>query len=146
MKKIFIIACVFMVLLISTPIVGIPTANNIRLYFIENELVNSKMPANTEIVEKQSICGKLNGNGNGMNYLATILIKSDLSLEALQKHFFNYNVVKQENKNFTDPILEHRAIEYNKVNSEIDFAKYYVIYSYSVAGVGTIWEFDLRAH
>lgn len=146
MKKIFIIACVFILLLISTPIIGIPTANNIRLYFIENNLVNIKMPVNTEIMEKQSICGKLNGNGNGMNYLATILIKSDLSLEALQNHFLNYNVVKQENKIFTDPILEHGTIEYNKVNNETDFAKYYVIYSYSAAGFGTIWEYDIRAH
>lgn len=146
LKKIFIIACVFLLLLIITPIIGIPIANNIRLYSIESKIVNSKMPENTEMLEKQSICGKLNGNGNGMNYLATILIKSDLSIENLEKHFFNYNVIKQENKKFTDSILEHGAIEYTRVSNEKDFTKYYVVYSYSAADFGTIWEYDIRAH
>lgn len=72
-----------------------PAINNVKLYRLSRQLSNHSISLKVQIIEKQSICGKLNGNGNGMDFLATILVKSDLSLEELQKYYSFATVIKQ---------------------------------------------------
>ena len=45
------------------------------------------MPENTELVDSLSLAGKYTGNGNGMQYLGTLLLKSELSREEIEAHY-----------------------------------------------------------
>ena len=61
--------------------------NDLVLNSFSEQLYNCNLPDKTVIVEKHEICGKLNGNGDGMDFLACILIKSDKTMEELEEHF-----------------------------------------------------------
>lgn len=124
----------------------IPLANNYIANKQEKVLAQIDLPENTYLIEKQSVCGKLNGNGNGINYLATILIKSDLSLVELQDYYSNYEVMEQNSNLFESEYLEHDSISYDMLDNITEFNGYYVVYSYKSADFGSIWEFDIRGH
>ncbi len=124
----------------------IPLGNNYILHKQEKTLTAIALPSKTQLLEKQSVCGKLNGNGNGINYLATILIKSDLSLNELKEYYSNYDVVAQSTPQLKSEYLEHDTIEYRKLRKINDFTGYYVVCSYQSAEFGSIWEMDLRGH
>lgn len=104
-----------------------PAINNIKLYRLSRELSNHSISLKTQIIEKQSICGKLNGNGNGMDFLVTILVKSDLSLEELQKYYSFATVIKQEGMSLNTEYLEHGEIEYSKLKDITSFEDYFVV-------------------
>lgn len=133
-------------LLILTYFVFIPWGNNYKLYKQEKALTAIPLPAETQLIEKQSTCGKLNGNGNGINYLATILIKSNLTLKELKEYYYNYEVVTQSTPQLNSEYLEHDTIVYRKLRKVNDFNGYYVVCSYQSAEFGSIWELDLRGH
>lgn len=70
---------------VSVPIVNDGIANKTAKSIIRVEL-----PNDTEYIESFSKAGKLIGNGNGMQYLGGILIRSELSLEELQTYYSQY--------------------------------------------------------
>ena len=120
--------------------------NKYRLHKQEKELAELELPEDTQLIEKQSVCGKLNGNGNGMNYLATILVKSELSLKELQEYYSEYDVIEQNSTRLECDYLEHDSISYLRLENIKDFKGYYVVYSYQSADLGSIWEWDIRGH
>lgn len=67
---------------------------------IEKDLSKFIPPTNTVLVDSISIAGKLTGNGNGMQYMGSILVTSDLSKEELfeyySQHFDDIEVREQE--------------------------------------------------
>lgn len=133
-------------ILIFSSLFIIPLANNVRLHKQEKVLADIKLPEKTQLIEKQSVCGKLNGNGNGMNYLATILVKSNLSLQDLHDYYSDYEVIEQNNTYLESEYLDHASIKYDKLNDIKDFNGYYVILSYQSADLESIWEWDIRGH
>ena len=55
-----------------------------RNCFISSKLMNSfqstiEQNTDIEIIDEQSTYGKLNGNGNGINYFGAVLVKSESS-------------------------------------------------------------------
>lgn len=62
---------------------GVPLINNIVVWRMESELKNIPVPKETKQIQHKSIVGKLNGNGNGVNYLATLVVECKQSLEEL---------------------------------------------------------------
>lgn len=76
------------ILLVTTsPVFGVPLINNIVAWRMENELKNIPVPKETKQIQHKSIVGKLNGNGNGVDYLATLVVESKQSLEELQAYY-----------------------------------------------------------
>lgn len=133
-------------LLIWTYLLFVPLANNARLHRQEKELIELELPDNTQMIEKQSLCGNINGCGNGMDYLSTILIQSKLNLKDLQNYYSEYKVVEQKSINFENDCLNNGTISYHELNSIVDFNDYYVVFIYTSAELGSIWEWDLRGH
>lgn len=95
---------VLFVIILVLPIisyVGIVIANDTIADKIEKDLIEYKLPTNTQLVDSISIARKLVGNGNGMQYMGSILVESDLSTEELEEYYssgFDYiEVRKQEN-------------------------------------------------
>jgi len=146
MKKLKLIFGVIIVALlgfmISIPIVNDNTANRTAKSVKEIEL-----PNDTEYIESFSKAGKLVGNGNGMQYLGGILIKSNLSLEELQAHYSKYAKSEWEYIVEKKSDKEVRVVEHGSVllKSDINDDNYYIVYSwgdeYSIYS-----QLDLRGH
>ena len=102
-KVLFVIIPVVALLIALSPVaayLGIVFANNGIANHVERELKNYPLPEKTIFMDSVSIAGKLVGNGNGMQYMGSILVVSDLTEEELYEYysqsFDNVEVRKQE--------------------------------------------------
>lgn len=150
MKK-FKIICVITVSVLIFSILGfmisIPIVNNDIANKTATSIKEIELPNNTQYIETFSEAGKLIGNGNGMQYIGGILIKSELSLQDLQLYYSQYAkndweciVEKQTNKNIS--FIEHEKVS---LNSDINGDTYYVVYSWG-DNDSIYSELDLRGH
>jgi hypothetical protein len=135
-------------LIIAVSALG-PLYNDSVLNSFSQQLYNCSLPEETVLVEKHKICGKLNGNGDGMDFLACILIKSEKTINELEKHFesLEFKGAKTSSKmaeiqilTVMEPELKTEYLE----NGEITFSlinssdqKYYAIVIYD----GGYWNF-----
>ncbi len=82
-----LVAIVIVVAVVVGPPVTITLVNDAAARRIENELVALPLPAGTERVGSASRAAKLTGNGNGMQYLGAIFVRSELSIADLQAYY-----------------------------------------------------------
>jgi len=73
-------------LLISIPVINM-NINNMALYRFSKQLFTYPLPVHTSILEKQTICGRLYGTGDGMEFMAVMVVKSDRSLAELTDYY-----------------------------------------------------------
>ena len=83
-----------------------------------------------EIVETVSDYGKLNGNGNGINYFGAVLVKAENpdvldTLVSLNKDFDVMNYYKQENREINLNYAEHAHLSFENLSPD-----YYVVWFY----------------
>lgn len=128
--------------MLSIPVINDCVANKTAKYVERIEL-----PNNTHYIETFAKAGKLIGNGNGMQYIGGILIKSELSLQELKSYYSQYAtndweciVEKQTDKQIS--FIEHGTISFN---SDINGDNYYVVYSWGSTN-SIFSELDLRGH
>lgn len=82
--------------------------------------------AKSDIIETKSVYGKLNGNGNGINYFGAVLIDKDAiddvdSLVAkLDEEFEVVEYCVQKESKITSKYLEHRTLKYDTDVKEED--------------------------
>ena len=157
-KKIFsffgYVILAFIIVFIMSLIL-IPFINDNIAGKVAKQLVEFPLPDDTEFIEKQSMAGKLTGNGNGMQYLGVILIKSELSLKELKKYYSDYykenksdfielGVEKQSGKEIK--IIEHGSYSFD---TDIEENDYYIVYAWGKQGEdfkSIFYDFDLRGH
>lgn len=127
--------------------ISCPIINNITASNVAKTIWETPLPPHTEKVEKISSAGKLIGNGNGMQFLGAVLLKSSSSLNELKDYYKNYS----ENK-WSYVVEEQKASEMNGINHNnlcfktvVENDDYFVVYSWGV-GVSPFCEFDLRGH
>ncbi|WP_202707220.1 hypothetical protein [Sporosalibacterium faouarense] len=152
-----IMPVIILVIIISLFFVS-PIINNISLNNFAKQLNKDSLPRKTNLVDKDAVCGKLNGNGNGMDFFACILIESELSLEELDKHYkvqeFNtarksgrYNVrldiIHANGYMLKTEHLEHQDVYFESLKNIDDYSGYYVVIIYD-GGYPTY--FDLRGN
>ena len=106
MKKTMRILLIALIAVIVLPIAlysGIVITNNCIADRIEKRLTAYELPEGTELVDSVSTAGKFNGNGNGMQYIGTIVVSSDLREDELKDYYssvFDYiEVTKESNDN-----------------------------------------------
>ena len=58
--------------------------NNLDLFWYSHNLYKYPLPPQTTLIEKGSKCGLLWGNGDDMDFMSYILVKSDLTLEQIK--------------------------------------------------------------
>ncbi len=111
------------------------------------QILAISMPSDTVTVETFSKAGKLVGNGNGMQYLGGVLIRSSLSLEELQLYYAQY--AEHEWECQVEPQIGQsiRFVEHGRVvlETEIEDDKYFIVYSLGDAP-SFFRDFDLRGH
>ena len=116
--KIFliVITVVICVPILSLILFGIfvNIGNNIVADNIESDLLDIALPENTEIIDSTSVAGKISGNGNGMQYVGAILVKSELTSEELEEYYESHS---------------ERIGVYN-IHTEIEFEYHYDAYNF----------------
>ncbi len=153
LKKAYLAIVVILILIVS-PFIISPIVNNILLSVFSENLYKCELPKDTILVDKNNICGKLNGNGNGMDYLAVILIRSKMTNEELENYFNKISfapigkngivvidVQKQNSSKLESKYLEHGDITFSQLNDTKDFSNLYSILIYD--GGHSKW-FDIR--
>jgi hypothetical protein len=155
-KSIKRIAIIFAVIIIVIPILAysaIVVTNNYLADRIEKNLTEHQMPFNTELIDSFSLAGKMTGNGNGMQYMGTILVKSDLSEQELKEYYekdFDFiEVRKQETVNID--FIHLQKCTFNAVME--DGETYYSVTCWDsdrrdTLGdfVSALLDFDIRGH
>lgn len=151
-KNIIIILLLFLCIVVFLFIIlhfSISISNNNISKNIEKELKSIPLPNNTELLDSISVSGKLTGNGNGMQYLGAILIKTELNKEDLENHYKNYRkskwncLIKKQNTEKID-IIEHGNYSFKNFNNN-EREKYYIIYSW-VNSKNEFLNSDIRGH
>lgn len=78
------------ILLFAAIFIAVPLVNNHTASAVKKELIRLPLPSQTQRIDAISTAGKFVGNGNGMQFFGAMLIKSDLSLEALNAYYSRY--------------------------------------------------------
>lgn len=128
-------------------LISIPRVNDHIAKQTMTELAQVPMPEQTKCIEKVSAAGKLSGNGNGMQYLGALLVKSDLSLKNLKKYYaantprkWYCDVERQKGQSLR--VSEHVDLRFKHPVKGKD---YYVVYAWGDYD-GIYSELDLRGH
>ena len=145
-KTVKIIGIVIVLSLIGF-MVSAPIVNDYTALRTARELEEIPLPEQTEFIESISKAGKLVGNGNGMQFLGCILIKSDMTLEELKAYYSAYAEKEWEcvvEKQTAQELhfLEHANISFD---TEVKEENYYIVYSWG-EGMEIFSEFDIRGH
>ena len=155
--KVMLVIIILPVLLLALLFVGSPIYNEYLLYGLSSQLKEYPLPVKTEFIELESVCGKLNGNGNGMNFCACLLVKSELSAEEIKSHYkkakfkpavnekwsVDVLVFQPTGEKFENDYLEHRNVIFDNLIDKNNLQGYHVVMAFD----GGYWGgFDLRAH
>ena len=152
MKKALIITLIVILsvlILLPLALFGLPMVyNNVILLGVSDDLRDAiKSTEGLELIEFDSICGNLNGNGNKMQFLAAALVKcSDEKLikDCLKKAGYP----DRDYARLTGKAINLRYLEHGKL--DFDFTAYnygdsvYVICISSQPSYASV--FDIRAH
>ena len=143
-NKVIIYGCLGIVLCF---IMSIPIVNDYCAYMVEKELCATPLPENTQLIDSVSKAGKLTGNGNGMQYLGAILIKSGLAMEQLDSYYSHYRENKWEYLVTVQTGCDLSFIELDQLRflQEVTADGYYIVYSWG-KGIELYEMLDMRGH
>ncbi|WP_026517785.1 hypothetical protein [Butyrivibrio sp. MC2021] len=153
MKKVIIIITTAVVLfaLLLINIMITPLMNNLGAKKEMDRIKDTPLPDRSELVETFYLAGNLNGSGNKMNFYGAVVIRSELSLEEIDKHYSAYRKGKY------DMLVQHQAsqqledIERNygfddTVDADVSDGKYYLVYTWGNGIAPYNHLVDLRAN
>lgn len=146
------VAVAGVILLLILGYMGIACANDQIAYSMEETLLTHPLPPRAELLDSKAIAGKLDGNGNGMQYRGMLLIASALPEEAIEAHYAS--LADGTNWVFVYPQESQRIFEYDcgfDVWTDACPCWRVELYRDSIAGCEeTLWEAllnsDLRGH
>ena len=111
-------------------------ANDLLLHSMVSKLDNALgRSAQVESIEVSSICGKLNGNGNGVQYFGAALVKTDSEeavrtiVRELKEEYEVVDYCVQAEQNICVNYLEHKSLSFQYASFQD--GTYYCIYFYN---------------
>ncbi len=126
MKKVTkILIIVFLVIVLAAiltigTIALINNSNSSNLSTMVDNFNNTiKKEINGDVIEIKSIYGKLNGNGNGIQYFGSALIEKssienlDQLLAELESKFEIVGILEQNDRLINSKYLQHKSLHYN---------------------------------
>lgn len=140
------IPLIIVLLIAIVPFIA-PTINNDIAYQTAQDVKAIALPDKTEYVEMFSAAGKLVGNGNGMQYLGGILIKSELPIDSIRSYYSQYAsneweyLVDKQDGNYIQ-FIEHGEVS---LHTNVDGDNFYIVYSWGQSN-SFLTEFDARGH
>lgn len=135
-------------LLLVLEIVIIPLGNEWILQKYSRKLETYDFGIDYDIVASDSQCGKLYGNGNGMEYFSVELIYCEEAISLTENEDWGEVCVKKADYDFMEEM--NGSYDFSEVTEAVRQLKetknYYIVYVSHSAQAGSIWESDLRAH
>ena len=104
-KKIFKLLLILVLAIIVLPWIIFPASNNLKLHSFSKQLYNSELPDSTDLIDKASVYGKLNGNGNGLDFAAVIVLKSQLNVQDIENHYKSIEFYTIEEKEYSPEVV-----------------------------------------
>ncbi len=125
---------------------AVPITNNAVAMGVARELEALELPADTSIIEKTSLSGRLTNDVGSVQYFAALLIKSDRPIEELRAHYAQYNTDLIENYR-----IEPQRGQAITVLDDTDFSfreavgeeGYYIVYTVRSGGNALQWWLDM---
>lgn len=154
MKRIGIILVSFLILIVLFHTV-VYVVNNRIAKRLEQQLLNCPIPPNSEIIDSASVAGKLQGNGNGMEWFGIILIKSEMNeVELLQWYNSHVDIDKNDEiyvtRQKTSEIFDYSNLRFDHYSSEDCCYQIQIFRNIAIGTESSIWESllnsDLRGH
>ncbi len=146
-KRIVITILIVIPILIITPFIAFPIANNIKATVVTNEMKKLPLPERTEFIEITRGCGNTGGTGNHTEILISMLVKSDLSQEKIAEFYKDYSpyidVIEVDIGRTSTFSMQLLGQEFRKLQNIIDYKGYYIVQKTEDAISS---EFDLRGH
>lgn len=147
------IAIFALVALLILAYAGVVLANNAIAGALERVLLSAPLPTQTELVDSISIAGKVQGNGNGMQYFGAILLRSELDEAALEAHYAAYAAdadIVEVLPQTSQYVFEYRPYRFSQEVSGENLYRV-ALWKYSVVGCedniwGEILNCDIRGH
>lgn len=122
---------------ILLPIVLLCSINAINLHVMQQEMLSViKQSEEVALLDETCVYGKLNGNGNGINYYGAALVTSESEaaleelVESLDDRFELAGYALQNGKQVESKYLEHRSLRF-AYNDFLAGQKYYIVYFYN---------------
>ena len=144
MKKYGGTIVVAIIVLLVVFLISIPFINNHLASSIATEIEQIPLPEKTTYIESVSRADKMVGNGNGIQYLGVVLIKSELSIEELNEFYAEYKDLKIEEQSSQ----QIEFIDHGKLLFDHEFdenVNYYILYSWG-NGIEPFSWLDIRGH
>lgn len=130
--------------------------NDLVLTKFSSQLFEIDLPDDIHLIEKYKVRGKLNGNGNGMDFFACILVKTECSQKEINDYINNYKfnpaknheiveieVIKLHSNRLETKYVENKEIVFKTIKDNDDFNDYYVL---SIYDGGYSADFDILGH
>ena len=138
----------FFILVLLGIMISIPLVNDHVAKNTAKVIEKIELPEHTEYMESFWKAGKLVGNGNGMQYLGGILIKSELSIDELRTYYTRYaneewECIVEEQAGTGIQLIEHGNLS---LDTNVMGDGYYIVYSWGHNDFVFFSEFDLRGH
>ncbi len=147
MKKTIIIASA--VLALIALLIALPSVtNSIILSSLADDFADEISKSGAEVAESEKIYGKLNGNGNGINFFGAVLVKKDsvADIEALMdelgEDFEAVEYYEPSGAAVASKHLEHGNLEFD---TDISGGEYLVICFYE-SSHPMANKFDIKGH
>ncbi len=148
---------------VITVLILLPLIFDITVMFVndliankpEKEILSFSLPEKTQLVESNSVAGKLYGNGNGMQYIGQLLVTSELTEEELRAYYYSVDeeihVKKQDSAVIYEffPNQEFKNFDSSKNNYMIELVRFNPGTSDSYMSENFFWkllDWDIRGH
>ena len=113
----------------------VPAVNDSTAGEVLSALESCPLPPDTQLCGSVSAAGKLNGNGNGMQYFGAILLDSRLSLSELDAYYgqyrtdaWSYLVAPQDGARIL--MIEHQNISFDVQMDDTGASHYFIVYTW----------------
>ncbi len=137
--------------------IAIMLTNDIIANKPEKELLNIPLPEKTQLVESNSVAGKLYGNGNGMQYIGQLLVTTELTEEELRAYYEEYDGINEEIqvKKQDSPVIyeyfpkhEFKKFDSSKNNYMVELVRFNpgTFDTYSENFFWKLLDWDIRGH
>lgn len=136
------IGCIVVAICFITLIIIVPMWNDCIAKKIMEKLISIPLPDRTEFVDGRSIAGNLVGNGNGMQYLGVIELKSELSGDDLREY---YEIYAGDTKIYCEKLPLTGELKNFFYETETRGDDYFIVYSWG-EGNEFLRDWDIRGH
>jgi hypothetical protein len=142
-KKILLTIVIVVCILPVALLIVVTIINSIKASAYQKDLNKFELPPSTSVVDSEYIVGRINSNGNGTNYYASLLLDSELSAEELKEYYSSFSdwcnvkVLNSDNP---------KEIGFSYDISNYSCEECYLVYVCTSPNNELLYELDLRGH